>query len=437
VQPPPPESARSYDRISSDSDHESEESMESSTSVSGTSRILSDDATTTKGQPDPKKDLLEKLRTRRAVPIRKTPEEKTKQFISDLDVSQTLTIPFRDTDELQTIFKSFLRRAEKSKAGDDSYAAIEDVSNEFNKWKSTVYLATITNQDFESDIQHCQLSNEAVFQRTVLMSIIDRWRLTDMFDFNCEGHWSLQGKHFPLPSTQGPSDKISGPKPDLAIFFNFESLIGRDPLSNSAPIPPDLTTCIRPDTSFHRCFPFVFIEAKKGFHDLTKALYANMHSASQALLNIYAWMERVGHDDAFFNDVRLFSIAINAEKAVVRIHRAQKLDDEEGLVYLFDDICTLHEYGRDEICILIRNILLKYGAAKLRGILKTTFDEVSRQYKEELHKSSESQKRKGDAINKAPTKKARAPRATGHFTSLQPIDPSSSFGASRISLSEG
>jgi hypothetical protein len=180
----------------------------------------------------------------------------------------------------------------------------------------------------------------------------------------------------------------------------------------------------------------VFIEAKKGFHDLTKALYANMHSASQALLNIYAWMERVGHEDAFFDNVRLFSIAINAEKAIVRIHRAEMLDGEEGLVYLFDDICTLHDYQRDEICVLIRNILLRYGAAKLRGILKTTFDEVSKQYKQELNQDNEPQKRKKDTVRGVPAKKARPSQATGRPAGLQPIDPSSSFGASRISITD-
>ncbi|KAI1860789.1 uncharacterized protein JN550_011251 [Neoarthrinium moseri] len=369
------------------------------------------------------------------MPIRPTPDPKTDGFKLTFGISEDIAIPFKDTKGLQTVIKSFLRRAEKAPSGENSYEAIEDLSNGINKWRSTVQLATVTNLDFRSDLEHCRLSNEAVFQRTILMSIIDRWRLADMFDYNCEGHWSLQGKHFPLPSTQGPKDKVTGPKPDLAIFFNFESLIGSDPQSNSAPIPLDLKGCLRPDTSFHRCFPFVFIEAKKGFHDLTTALYANMHSASQALLNIHAWMERIGDTDTFFEDVRLFSVAINADTAIVRTHRAKPLDGE-GLVYLFDELCVLKDYRRDDICVLIRNILVKYGATTLRQILKDTFDQVSSQYQEELQQDNERLKRKNAVARGAITKKARITQSTGRITSQPPMDPSSSFGASRISLGD-
>ncbi|RYC63272.1 hypothetical protein CHU98_g2926 [Xylaria longipes] len=82
-----------------------------------------------------------------------------------------------------------------------------------------------TNQKFENDLEHCKApANEAVFQRTVMMSIIDRSHLKSAFDFNCEGQWSLQGSN-PLPSDG--DDAITGPKPDLAIFFRFDYLVGR------------------------------------------------------------------------------------------------------------------------------------------------------------------------------------------------------------------
>lgn len=417
---------------------ESEDSMATSSSVSGASHILSDGVSTPRQVADVKKAqraILDKLRTRRAVADLRTTDKKTEHFKSVLGVQKPITIPFKDTKALQTILKNFLQRCETSRPRENSYTAIEDLSNEINKWKPTFNLNTITNQDFKNDIAHCQHSNEAVFQRTVMISIIDRWQLNDMFDFNCEGHWSLQGT-YPLPSTQGPDDKVTGPKPDLAIFFKFEALTGNDVLSFSAPVPPKLKSCIWPDNYLRRSFPFIFIEAKKGFHDLTFAVYANMHSASQALFNIYKWMEKAGHTDVFFEQVRLFSIAINAEKIIARVHRASRLAGEESLVFLYDELLTLYRYSRDEACLLIRNILVEYGVTELHGILKDTFEEVSRQYKEGRYQNDEPPKRKNDPIPDTSTKKARTSQNASQTTSPQIADPSSSFGASRIDISD-
>jgi hypothetical protein len=413
-------------------------SMETSSSVSGTSHILSDGVSTPRPVEDAKrvqKAILNKLRTRRVIPDLSTADEKAEHFKSTFGVQKPITIPFKDTKALQTILRNFLQRCEKARPRDNSYTAIEELSNEINKWKPTFNLTTITNQDFENDVAHCQHSNEAVFQRTVLISIIDRWQLNDMFDFNCEGHWSLQGT-YPLPSTQGPKDRVTGPKPDLAIFFKLEALIGTDASSFSAPVPPKLESCIWPDNYVRRCFPFVFIEAKRGFHDLTFAVYANMHSASQALFNIYKWMEKAGFTDVFFEKVRLFSIAINAEKIIARVHRASPLAGEEGLVFLYDDLCTLYKYSRDDACLLIRNILVEYGVAELHGILKDTFEEVSRQFKEGTFQNDEPPKRKNDPMLSASTKKARTSQNASQTASQHTIDPSSSFGASRIDISD-
>ncbi|KAI1300898.1 hypothetical protein F5Y03DRAFT_385772 [Xylaria venustula] len=296
--------------------------------------------------------------TRRALPDKLTADDKTMSFKSTLGISTPIQVPYKDTKTLQEAINNFLEKARAASPGEDGYAAVEDLSNEINLWKYT----------------H---SNEAVFQRTAMTSIIDRWRLDDMFDFNCEGQWSLQGK-YPLPSTQGPDDKISGPKPDLAIFFNTEALLGSDGFS--APIPPSLESCIFPDNYPRRCFPFVFKETKKAFQDITTTIYANIHSASQALFNIYTWMRKAGQADAFFQHVRLFSIAINAEKMIVRTHRAKALDDRGSLIFLYHEVCVLYRYDRDTVCLLVHNILMKYGADELSKILKSTVEEVSKQF---------------------------------------------------------
>lgn len=287
-------------------------------------------------------------------------------------------------------------------------------------------MAAITNQDFDGDLEYCRYTtNETIFQRTVMMSIINRSCLKEKFDFNCEGNWS-RGT-YPLPSTNGPDDIITGPKPDLAIFFKYGSLVGTDIVSRSAAIPDDLKSCISPDNDQLRCFPFIFIEAEKGFDNLKHAVLANMHSASQALFNIYAWMNRAGDDATFFNDVRLFSIAINAERVVVRAHRARLVDsgDDTELVFSYDELYPRSKphYTRDEVCTLIHNILLEYGEKELLPILKKTVVSVLKDFQQDLE-------RKGDA--------ALHGRSVERLASVQPevMGPSTSFGISGVQIED-
>ncbi|KAI0409945.1 hypothetical protein F4802DRAFT_611660 [Xylaria palmicola] len=390
-----------------DSSPDSEHNCTTDTASSSSSLISSDAASMVRSRAArkrPYEDILDKLRTRRALPDILTGDGKTETFKSTFSINDPIKIPYKDTKTLQTAVTSFLLKAQNAGREEDSCAAVEDLSNQINEWKATVHLATITNLDFQKDLTRCKHSNEAVFQRTMMISIIDRWRLNDMFDFNCEGDWSLQGT-YPLPSTLGLEDEVSGPTPDLAIFFNTESLLGSEGFS--APIPPSLKSCIFPDDYVRRCFPFVFIEARAAFHNIKSALYANMHSASQALFNIYTWMRRAGQTDAFFRDVRLFSVAINAEQVIVRTHRAKPLDSADGLVFLCDELCDLYGYDRDTVCRLIRNILMEYGAKELCKILRSTVEEVSQQYAEGTFQNDEPSKRQSDASLGAPSKKRR------------------------------
>ncbi|KAI0965164.1 hypothetical protein F4678DRAFT_467829 [Xylaria arbuscula] len=133
-----------------------------------------------------------------------------------------------------------------------------------------------------------------------------------------------------------------------------------------------------PDGYIQRCFPFIFIEAKKGFYDLTPALMANMHSASQALFNIFVWMRVAGHKDEFFSDVRVFSIAINAERFALRVHRAQAAEEGDGLEFYYDDVCEGLAYKRDHVCDLIRNVLVGYAEKTLINVLKESVETVLR-----------------------------------------------------------
>ncbi|KAI1427666.1 hypothetical protein F5Y12DRAFT_146282 [Xylaria sp. FL1777] len=319
-----------------------------------------------------KVSLAEGLRTRLVEFEERVDDPKTVELKAVI-VSSARAIHFEQVEPLRSKIELFLSKADESQGSASIYDRVEELSDAINEWKSTVRMATITNRDFDKDLEHCQHSaNEFVFQRTVVMSILNRHQIGDKFDFNCEGKWSLRGNYYVLPSTE--ENSIQDPKPDVAIFFRFNSLVGPGPYWKSTPIPDMFKACMSPDGSIQRCFPFIFIEAKKGFHDLTPALMANMHSASQALLNIYVWMSAAGHQDKFFSDVRLFSIAINAKKFQLRVHRAQVVEEGEResdeLAFYYDDICSGHAYKRDDVCNLIRNVLVGYAEKTLLDVLK-------------------------------------------------------------------
>ncbi|KAI0099173.1 hypothetical protein GGR51DRAFT_403273 [Nemania sp. FL0031] len=366
--------------------------------------------------------LAEGLRTRR-VWFEGRAEDPKRAELKNVIVTDTRPILSEQTELLRNKIQSFLSKADEFQRGTSIYNTVEKLSDDLNDWKSIAHMATISNRDFNKDLERCNMNdaNEALFQRTIMMSIFNRHQISDKFDYNCEGQWFAQGNSYPLPSTE--ENIIPAPKPDLAIFIRFESLVGWGPYWRSIAIPDELKPCMAPDGSINRCFPFIFIEAKKGKNDPTPALMANMHSASQALLNIYVWMNEAGQTDKFFNDVRLFSIVINAEEFALRVHRAELTKEGEGrgLEFYYDDICKKHEYERDNICNIIRNILVEYVEGTLLKILKESVMEI-------LQNQGQGQKRKSEVIELVAGDRRSKKTAVG--VSSEVIEPSRSFGMS-------
>ena len=407
---------------------QSDHSMESSSSASRTSQTQSDGGSTVKASklPNRQKTLSwEKLRLRRVRDI-PTEDKRSEHFKSILN-AKPFRIRFKDTADLQSILRDFLQRCEKARPNDNSYAAIEDLSNQISAWKPGVNLASISNREFDIDVSYCKKSNEAILQRTVMTSIIDRWQLHELFVYNCEGQWSLP-KIFQLP-TRSRGDEVTLPKPDLAVSFTLEAFTGTD---TSSPFPKQISACMRPDGGVGRCFPFIFMEAKRGAHDLEPAYMANLHSASQALFNIYIWMLQAGHEEIFFDRVRIFSIVLNAHEISVRVHRAISLPEASSLSYHFDEIVSINGYTRDQACLLFKNVLIEYGKKELHGILKATFEEVSRQEDEskEMEDEQLQGKRKADPVINVSSKKVRSIQEAAE----SPIDVTSSFGASGLEI---
>jgi hypothetical protein len=99
-------------------------------------------------------------------------------------------------------------------------------------------------------------------------------------------------------------------------------------------------------------------------------------------------MEKAKRTDIFFKNIRLFSIAINTEKIIIRIHQTNSLTEENNLIFLYDDLCTLYKYNKDDTCLFIRSIFIKYGIAELHGVFKIIFKKISKQYNEKTHQNN-------------------------------------------------
>ena len=333
--------------------------------------------TTAKGKSVAGQDvdkLYDQLCVRNANPSRHV-EDPLQGTIKELiNVRKEIELVCEKTEELQAILQEFLDNLRNSTPNRNVFHLLEDFRDEVNGWNPAHEIFTITNRDFDLDCQHSLANNEAILQRTVLISMIDRWRLNKMFTFNCEGHWKM-AKLNPLPVPKMVKAIIGGLKADLVLFYRFELFAGVEYDSATA-FPDHLKVCAFPDGNTTRCFPFIFVEAKRGEKDLTYAIYCNMLNASQALWNMYKWMEAGDQIDAFFKHVRVFSISLNAEKLIVRVHRAIPYPEQGTLKFVYDDLYSLSHYTRNESSLLIRNLLLEYGLSRLRGYLITAYEYI-------------------------------------------------------------
>jgi hypothetical protein len=342
------------------------------------SSISRDDGSTTqKGRKSGSvKVSLEKLRVRR---IWQEPEADSRlQHLNSILITELPERPLKDIEDLRTVAANFLQQI-VDHPDHSCYVYLDNFSFDFDEGKSKINYPIVNRRYFETDLKRCLARNEAVLQRTIMIHIINQYWLDPIFDWNTEGQWS-QPKDTRLPSRE--DDDISLPKPDLAISFALKSLtIAKD---RSDPIPPDLAKCLFPDNG-NRCFPFLFFEVKKAGADLQDAYTANLHSASQALYNIYNWMVRSGMEDIFLEEVRVFSVVFNAQDLGIRVHRAVKLPDGGGaLCFQFDELRPLNRYTRDEACLLIKAILTDYAAKELHPTLKSAFAKIATQEDERI-----------------------------------------------------
>ena len=240
-------------------------------------------------------------------------------------------------------------------------------------------------------------SSEAIFQRTLMVSLIARHFLIyekevngeQLLDFSAEELWTC----LPMPSqalwNAGPildddEKLLTQPKPDLAICFKREAVITHD-LWRSLPAATKELACFENQNSgMSRIFHFVTVEAKNAITSLEdpKALYQSLNNASQALHNFYEFFQDAGptHRQIFFDKIRFFSVVANTQGILIRIHRAIEIPQDarrSGLVmpdrpeyrlsFEYREFATLtgeDGFTRERVIEVFRKIL-KYAVDEL------------------------------------------------------------------------
>lgn len=241
-------------------------------------------------------------------------------------------------------------------------------------------------------------SNEALFQRTLMMNLIARHSFiyekdaTDRLylDFSVEEIWDCP----PMPTRAYDKGKqfLTQPKPDLAVCFRRQALIPNH-LWNTMPEATKRLACYEGTDEIPRTriFHFFTIEAKKANigTDDTVGKRQSLNNASQALHNMFEFFKDAGrvHEENFFAKVRFFSVVASTEGLTIRIHRATREPrdgSDEGFIMPnnpnyplrfehqeFFNIQKRHNFDRGTVFKTFEKILIAYGANELGDMLSS------------------------------------------------------------------
>lgn len=217
-----------------------------------------------------------------------------------------------------------------SQAGHVEALALDSLNAESDREKD------LHEQLWTFDQAKCNLgSNEALFQRTLMMSLIARHSFIyergainrHCLDFSVEEAWTCP----PMPTRayHKRAKFLTQPKPDLAVCFRRQALIP-DALWNNMPRSKKRLACYEnvDETRETRTFHFFTIEAKKAqmSADDTVGKRQSLNNASQSLHNMFEFFRDAGqqHEEKFFTKVRFFSVVASTEGLTIRIHRATR-----------------------------------------------------------------------------------------------------------------
>ena len=256
------------------------------------------------------------------------------------------------------------------------------------------------------DRDKCNMSSsEALFQRTLMISLIARHSLmyrqhtggTQLLDFVVEEPWNC----LPMPTKavwRVPEHLaydfkfLTQPKPDLAVCFDKNRLLPEDIWAALPEATQALAYLENSDAAASRVFHFLTVEAKKAIInvDEPKALHQSLNNASQALHNMFEFFRDAGprHEAIFFDKVRFFSVVANGEGLLIRVHRAIQLNHKDSRLFVmpdepnyrlrfvyrvFDSIKGTGQYSRARVLEAFKKII-KYA---IDGLSKWIIDAAS------------------------------------------------------------
>ena len=250
-------------------------------------------------------------------------------------------------------------------------------------------------------------SNEALFQRTLMMSLIARHFLIYtrdttsqcLLDFSVEESWSCP----PMPTRayRKLTSFLTQPKPDLAVCFNREALIDEIQWNNMPKATKRLACYENGDViSRTRVFHFFTIEAKKAKTAVDDSIGLNqsLNNASQALHNMYEFFKDAGpqHEEIFFAKVRFFSVVASTEGLVIRIHRATRVPvDGPENAFIIPDYPLRFEFrefrrissnklDRKTTIETLGKILIGYGVGELHTLLRDAATALTERFSNDI-----------------------------------------------------
>jgi hypothetical protein len=288
---------------------------------------------------------------------------------------------------------------------------LKEVTDGSRKWIENVILPemdegsdTEDEYHWEVDMSKCKLSDEAIFQRTIMMDLISRYQLTDTLDYTCESQWDCVR----MPQRGGElAKRMPMPKPDLAVAFKASAILSTFQQADLGDYINIMCPEVFKEDKCDRTFHFLSIEAKGASGEIAnwKAHRQNFNTATQSLHNMYFFMKMAGEKELeeFYKTVRFYSVVATSTTFYVRVHRAVKvedgrIEDDYPLGFLYEVV--YHHKGEDYTKAvatqIIKNILVKYGVAVLQPLLQRTMAKVwkqlrARPIRSTLHNGSELQ----------------------------------------------
>ncbi|KAL9623604.1 MAG: hypothetical protein Q9160_002060 [Pyrenula sp. 1 TL-2023] len=223
---------------------------------------------------------------------------------------------------------------------------------DFRQEADTAPIADFLDTLWFADLNFCKDQQEAIFQRTIMMAMINRHRLIfsdknrpmglpkSVLMFSVDAMWNCA----PMPTRkyEKKADRSKGepnifttlPKPDLCVSFHTCEIIDSALWKLLLPETQHLI-CYEgiDENNDSRAFGFLFVEAKRSRlqPDDNIALHQALNDASQALHNIYEFFKEAELTPMFFERVRVFSATTSEKGVILRIHRAVELPEDTEL----------------------------------------------------------------------------------------------------------